>query len=519
MMAAHFRGIAVSPNHPPPSPARGARFTYPLALLAAVLTALLAYPMAGTIDPANVVMLFLLMVFVVALRLGRGPALLSALVGVALFDFFFVPPRFSFEVAHVQYLITFAVMLTVAVMTTHLVTQQKRHAEDVERRQSRTLALYELARQIAGTTTSGQVAEIVRGYMDGVLGAQCSLWLATRDGGLAAPGEDWPLGDERLAQRVHARGESVERIGMSGHGEALVCLPLDAPMARRGVIMVALPTARLTEERHLLTTIASLVAIAIERLHYVEVARETELAMASERLRGSVLAALSHDLRTPLTALVGMADTLAMAEPKLPAPHAETAAALRTRAKRLATMVGDLLDLARLTIGERPLRREWQPLEEVIGSAIQLLGDALAEHPLEIDLPDDLPLLEFDAVLLERVICNLLDNAAKHTPRGTPIRLDARVADGEARVTIRDRGPGFPALPTLAEPFVRGHPESATPGAGLGLAICKTIVGAHGGALKLENAADGGARVCFSLPLGAPPSIEEESVEAGEAPA
>lgn len=488
-------------------------------MLATGLTTLLTLPLANHIDHANIIMLFLLMVFVVALWLGRGPALLAAVASVALFDFFFVPPRLSFAVAHVQYLITFAVMLTVAIATTHLVTRLKRNADETSMRERHTLALYEMARHIAGTTTPGQVAEIVLAYINDILSAQCSLWLPDRNGDLIALDDAWPVGGIELARRVHARGEIIEQVGMSGHGEALTCLPLNAPMARRGVMIVALSALDLERERHLLVTIASLVAIAIERLHYVEVARETELAMASERLRGSVLAALSHDLRTPLTALVGMADTLAMAEPKLPAPHAETAAALRTRAKRLATMVGDLLDLARLTIGERPLRREWQPLEEVIGSAIQLLGDALAEHPLEIDLPDDLPLLEFDAVLLERVICNLLDNAAKHTPRGTPIRLDARVADGEARVTIRDRGPGFPALPTLAEPFVRGHPESATPGAGLGLAICKTIVGAHGGALKLENAADGGARVCFSLPLGAPPSIEEESVEAGEAPA
>lgn len=490
---------------------------YPLALLASGLTTLLAFPLSAFLDLANIVMLFLLMVFVVALRLGRGPALMSAFASVALFDFFFVPPHLSFEVAHAQYLVTFVVMLTVAVVTTHLATQLKEHADEAGQREKRTLALYEMARRIAGTTTPGQVGEIVREYLEGVLGAQCSLWLPDEQDRLYPLDEASPLGDEALARRVHARGEIVEQVGMSGHGEALACLPLSAPMARRGVMMVALSATDLTRERHLLITVSSLVAIAIERLHYVEVARLAEIRMASELLRNSVLTALSHDLRTPLTALVGLADTLTLSRPPLPAPHAETACALGAQAQRLAGMVGNVLDLARLTVGEQPLRREWQTLEETFGSALQLLDGALAEHPVDIALPDDLPLLEFDAVLLERVMCNLLDNAAKHTPDGTPILLTACLQDERVRVTVCDRGPGFPDVPALTEAFVRGHAESALSGAGLGLAICKAIVSAHGGVLTLENLAGGGACVHFTLPLGTPPDIEEESAEMAEA--
>ncbi len=496
---------------------RRAAAGYALAAFAAASTALLAKPLSEFIDQANIIMLFLLMVFLVALRLGRGPAILAAFAGVGLFDFFFVQPHLSFAVADAQYLITFLVMLAVALTTGHLVAQLRQHADDASLREQDTLALYEMARQMAGTTALEQVAEIARRFLRDVSGAQCSLWLPDAAGRLDALDDAYPLGDAALARRVYTRGEAIEQAGMSGQGEALVCLPLSAPMALRGVMVALLPASEASRQHHLLITVASLVAIAVERQHYVEVARMAEVQMASERLRNSVLAALSHDLRTPLTALVGLADTLVLAgqgaTAAIPEPHAETALALRDQAQRLAAMVTNLLDLARLSVGEQPLRREWQSIEEVFGSALQLLGSALAGHPVRIDLPPAMPLLEFDAVLLERVICNLLDNAAKHTPAGTEITLSASIDADRARIAVCDSGPGYPDLPGLAQPFVRGDAESVRPGAGLGLAICKAIVAAHGGVLALDNQPQGGARAQFSLPLGSPPRIEEESGE------
>ncbi len=488
---------------------------YGLALLAAAVTALLAKPLSEFIDQANIIMLFLLLVFMVALRLGRGPAILSAFTSVALFDFFFVLPHLSFAVAAAQYLITFGVMLTVALATAHLVAQLRQHAEDAGVREQDTLALYEMARQMAGTTSQEQVVEIARRFLRDVPGAQCSLWLPDEKGELSAIDDPYPLGDAALCRRVYTRGEAIEQVGMSGQGEALVCLSLQAPMAIRGVLLMLMPASEVSRQHHLLNTIASLVAIAVERLHYVEVARYAEVQMASERLRNSVLAAVSHDLRTPLTALVGLADTLALAGQGgvLPAPHADTALALRDQALRLATMVTNLLDLARLSIGEQPLRREWQAIEEVFGSALQLHAAVLAEHQVRIDLPPHLPLLEFDAVLLERVFCNLLDNAAKYTPVGSVITLSARIEADRVRIAVSDNGPGFPDLPALAQPFVRGRNESSQTGFGIGLAICKAIVAAHGATLELENPASGGACAHFSLPLGSPPRIEEESAE------
>ena len=263
----------------------------------------------------------------------------------------------------------------------------------------------------------------------------------------------------------------------------------------------------------MLEALASLVAVAVERLHYADVAQRTELTIQSERLRSSILSALSHDLRTPLTALVGLADSLSLVKPPLPATALDTALAMHEQAARLAGLVDNLLDMAQLNAGGVTLRREWQPIEEVIGASIKLLGSALASHPVRVSLPPDLPLIEFDAVLLERVFCNLLENAAKYAPEGTPIEIVASQSSDLVTVRVSDHGPGFPTAKRdeLFNMFVRGATESGKLGTGLGLAICRTIIEAHGGRIDADKMPDGGgASVCFTLPKGLPPTVEEE---------
>ena len=253
-------------------------------------------------------------------------------------------------------------------------------------------------------------------------------------------------------------------------------------------------------------------AVAVERLHYVEVAQATELSMLSERLRSSILSALSHDLRTPLTALVGLADSLTLIKPALPLAALETAQALHEQASRLAGLVSNLLDMARLNAGQVTLRREWQPLEEVVGASIKLLGNALSKHPLQVGLANDLPLLEFDAVLIERVLCNLLENAAKYAPDGQAIELSATMQEDWVEISVRDHGPGFPPgqRDELFNMFARGQNTATKPGSGLGLAICRAIIEAHGGLIRAEDAPGGGAQLTFTLPKGNPPVIEDE---------
>ena len=491
-----------------------------LTVLACTGTTLLATPLIGYLDLANIVMLFLLTVLLIAVGLGRSAAVLAAVLSVLLFDVFFVPPRFSLAVSNAQYLVTFAVMLVTALITGQLAAGLQQQAREARWREQRTQALYEVARQLAGTLALAQVVEIVGAFVRRQTGAAARILLPLPSGGIDAdnaPGTT-PRIEIHLANMALAGAETIRNLGLAGSGYASLYLPLRASMRVRGVLAVAFATESpepSPEDLALLEALSSLVAVAVERLHYVETAHATQLTMVAERLRSSILSALSHDLRTPLTALVGLADALFLVKPPLAPQALDSVRALHEQATRLANLVGNLLDMARLNAGNVALRREWQPLEEVIGASIKLLDSALTAHPVHVVLPPDLPLLEFDAVLLERVFCNLLENAAKYAPPGSTIEITAREIDAFVEVAVCDGGPGFPATAQNREElfamFVRGRDAAAQPGAGLGLAICRAIVEAHGGKIGAENRPTGGACVCFSLPKGVPPLLEQES--------
>jgi two-component system sensor histidine kinase KdpD len=301
-------------------------------------------------------------------------------------------------------------------------------------------------------------------------------------------------------------------------GNQYVYLPLTAPMRTRGVLALRLPEAGAPpapEQRALMDAFAALAAMALERVHYVEVAQDTEVKMEGERLRNSLLAALSHDLRTPLTGLVGLSESLTLSRPALAGAQMELASALRDEARRMSTLVANLLDMARIQSGGVKLKLEWQMVEELAGAALRACRWQLGARRVETRLPASLPLVRFDAALLERVLCNLLENAAKYTPPGAHIVIEAdagQVADGGAgllRLRVRDDGPGLPPgrEDALFEKFVRGQVESPIAGVGLGLAICRAIVEAHGGRMRAYNNEDGGACFECSLPLGEPPPL------------
>lgn len=502
----------------PASRATRARWVgYARAVGACLGTALIASLLHDYLDPANTVMLFLLTVVLVAMRDGRGPAVAAAFMGVAAFDFFFVPPRFSFAVSDVQYLVTFAVMLTVALIIGQMTARLKLQAQAATDREQRTLALYGVARDFSGALTVEQLSDITSRYIKQVLNARCAIFLPDDAGRLTmmpALAEHAHY-DDALAHVAYARDEAVGP-GLSSDDTHVLYLPLKAPMRLRGVLAVAWPRGdELTaEQRQLLETVASLVASVLERIHYIAVAQDALIKVESERLRNSLLAALSHDLRTPLTALVGLSDSLTLSEP-LNQRQREAAEAIHDEALRMNSLVDNLLDMAKLQAGPVRLRKEWQPLEEVVGSCLKALERRLAGHRLRVDLAPDLPLLEFDAVLIERVLCNLLENATKYAARGSEICVAARPLDVSVEIAVLDHGPGVApgSELTIFEKFVRGQAESATSGVGLGLAICHAIVEAHGGHIKVDNRREGGARFSFTLPLGNPPAIDVALME------
>jgi len=505
---------APAANDPPAPEANRSWKGYIAATLACAAIALLATPLVQVLELSNLVMLFLLAVVGVGLRYGRGPAVLAAFLGVGLFDFFFVPPRFSFAVSDVQYVVTFAVMLLVALVVGQLTAGLKVQAEAATQREHRVRSLYEMSRDLSAALLADQVAEIGARFLSAEFSAKSTL-LAADDGDHLHP---LPGGtasvDMGVAQWAFDRSEAAGRGTDTLPSSACLVLPLKAPMRTRGVLAVEPNNARPLgpEQRRLLDTCASLLAISLERIHYIDVAQSSTVQIESERLRNSLLSAISHDLRTPLASLVGLADTLGLTPPPLTGTQRELAQSIRTSALRMSALVNNLLDMARLQAGAVQLNRAWQPLEEVVGSALATGAPMLLGHNVHVQLADDLPLLHLDAVLVERVLVNLLENAAKYTPAGTDIEIAARVIGNDVELTVDDHGPGLPSgsEERLFEKFERGNRESATPGVGLGLAICRAIVLAHGGTISARNRFDGGkmsgAQFSIVLPRGNPPT-------------
>jgi two-component system sensor histidine kinase KdpD len=487
---------------------------YAVAVAAVIAVTLLATPLSSMLELTNIVMLYLLAVLFAAFKLGRGPALLTAFLSVAAFDFFFVPPRLTFAVSDAQYLVTFGVMLAVALSIAHLTAGLGFQARVAESRERRMRALYEMARELSSALVQEQIEEIGDRFVSSTFGVSAHLLLPDDNGKLPVTVERGDVLDLGIAQWALDHAESAGCGTDTLPASRYLYVPLKGTMRVRGVMAIA-PRQEgglLNPERHrLLDTFAALIGIALERVHYIAVAQEALLSMESERLRNGLLSSISHDLRTPLTALVGMIDALMLIEPKLAPRQLDFAGAIREQAMRTNAQVNNLLDMARLQAGKVSIRREWQPLEDAVGAALQARASALGGHSVRIDLPGDLPLLELDAVLMERVLSNLLENAAKYTPQGSIIEISARVVGADVEVQVCDNGPGLPAGKEQAifDKFTRGQEESNVTGVGLGLAIARAIIEAHGGGIRAYNRTPAGACFVFTLPIGDPPAIRE----------
>ncbi len=495
------------------------RLRYLWAALACVAVTLLAMPLAAHFDRSNIVAVYILTVVLVAVRFGRGAAALAAVLSVCAFDFFFVPPRFSFAVSDVQYFLTFFIMLAVGLITGQLTAGLRFQARVAGHREERAGSLYEIARDLSGAVQIDQVVRISDESIERTFRASAALLLPNAAGQLAQTSSrsDTALAvDIGIAQWAFDKGQQAGFGTDTLPGSEVLYVPLRAPIRARGVLAVKARNRRLLripEQRQLLDTFAALIAIALERVHYVEVAQDAVVRMESERLRNSLLAALSHDLRTPLTVLVGLAESLTLTKPPLSPAQLESAEAIQDEARRMSTMVSNLLDMARIESGEVKLNLQWQPLEEVVGSALNATHGMLKQHHVEVHMPRDLPLVHIDALLIERVLVNLLENASKYTPLGSQITLAAEVVEDQLSVSVSDDGPGLTVgrEEAVFQKFTRGERESATPGVGLGLAICRAIVESHQGKIVATHRPGGGARFTFTLPLGHPPAAAEEA--------
>jgi len=487
---------------------------YAEAMGVVAVVSVIALFLRDRIEVTNIAMLYLVAVVWVSVRTGRGPAVAASVVGVGLFDFICVPPYFTFAVSDTEYLLTFAVMLGVALTITELTAGMRYQARIAAHRERRAAALAAMSRELSGAVTAEQIAEIAVQHVRGVFEAPSILLLPDRGEGLhiapAGQPNALPNVDLSVAQWVHDRWQPAGLGTDTLAGTPIHYVPLRAPVRSRGVLALAPRNERLIfvpEQRRLLDTFAAQIALALERVHFVEVAQEAEIGMSSERLRNSLLASISHDLRTPLSVIAGAAGSLVEQE-LTPEARRELTATIYDQAIAMSELTANVLDMARLETGAVQLNRQWHPFEEVVGVVLERLCGRLEERRVDVDLTKSPPLVWLDAVLMGQVLTNLLDNAVKYTPARSPIELSAAAVVDGFEVAVADRGAGL--VPgeeqRVFDKFYRAHPEGSTGGAGLGLAICRAIVEAHRGHIRAENRTDGGVRFSFVLPQPTPPA-------------
>ncbi len=518
--------FVVSSEHEaaPPAPVRRRRPEpdwrgYVEASVVVTVATVVAWAMFPVFELANLIMTYLLGVVLVATRHGQGPSLFASILSVAAFDFFFVPPMFTFAVSDSQYLVTFLVMLVVALVISGLTIRLRTQAEAAREREQRTAALYAMSRELASTrgveplltTAVRHIAEVFRGEIVVLLpdpGGRLTLRGGSSSGALAVESAELAV-----ARWVFDHGQPAGLGTATLPGASALYLPLGASRGPVGVLGIrpADPHALdAPEQLHQLETFANQTALAIERAHLADEAHSAEVRVETERLRSSLLSSVSHDLRTPLATITGAVSTILEQGPRLDErTRQELLESARDEAERLNRLVQNLLDMTRLESGAVQLRTEWHSVEEVVGAALNRFGTRFAGRRVTTRIPPDLPLVAMDDVLIEQVLVNLLDNVLKYTPPGSPIDIMATASDQAVTVEIADRGPGLPpgTEAKVFEKFYRVRPADGR-GAGLGLAICQAIVRAHGGRIWAQNLPEGGVAFLFTLPItGAPPAV------------
>jgi two-component system sensor histidine kinase KdpD len=485
-------------------------------VLALAVSALLR----ATVNLPDPEMLFLLAVMVCAALFGRGPSLLAAGLGVACYDFFFVPPYFTLSVSDRRYVLTFAMMFAVGFVMSELVARLRRQERDATAREERTNALYALTRELASIDEGTAVCRAAVRHAATLFDARAVVLRADADGSLravAASPDDASLDakEEGVARWSQDHGAPAGLGTDTLPGARSLCAPLRVGPNSLGVLALLLrePTPLRAEQRAVLDVFCRQVAAALDRVRLAELARQAEVKAEAEAMRSSLLSTVSHDLRTPLATITGAATTLRDAEGVSAGDQRELVRSICDESDRLERLVSNLLEMTRLDSGYVALARDWIPVDELVGAALQRTERRLAGRDVRVSVEPGASWVFVDPVLFEQVFVNLLENAVKYTPPESTIELRARAEPPGVTFEVIDHGEGIPAgdEERVFEKFYRGAHEGVS-GAGLGLPICRAIVAAHGGAIDVRRAPEGGAAFRVRLPVtGRPPTLSEDA--------
>ena len=483
-----------------------------LSVLAAASGVAWLVPREGNIS--LVLPVYLAAVAFITHRWGQGLAVLASVLSALLYSFLLETPRFSQAAAHWPNLLFFLAMLLAAQAVVGLLHRLRHQVREVQRREVHTASLYLLGRALARSRTPGEVADAAAEHIRRVFKAEACL--------LFPEGSSWrALPPPSLDPGIPPPDELLPRLDVGErHGDPLeplpigqtYCLSLTGTDRSEGVLQI-LPRASVDlppNTWELLKAFAVQIALTLERLRWLEEARKAQVESETERLRSTLLGAIGHDLRTPLAAIHGAAGSLLLPGKLSEATRRDLLTMIQDESERLAHLLGNLLDLTRLESGAIQVQKEWQPIEEVVGSALGRMERRQGALPVRVELPDTLPLVPLDAALIEQVLINLLTNAQRHAP-GQEMDLRAWDEPGWVHLEVADRGPGIPAAfqDRIFDKFFR-LPEAGDGGVGLGLAICRAIIQAHGGTIHVEDRPGGGSSFRLALPLdGTPPPPPE----------
>jgi len=474
----------------------------------------LGFLIGGRIAPTNLVMLYLLIVVIAAIYLGRGPAILASLLGVLAFDLLFITPYYTFAVSDTQYVITFIALFLVGLVISQLTARAREQAAAAHQREAETAELYALSRDLAAAGDLEAILRVLVEHVEQTFARDTVVLLPENDH--LAPRQvsrDLIIDDAEIAVAdwVYRHGDPAGRHTTTLPAARLRYLPLRTARGAVGVLGVQGPDSTAQDltphQRRLMEAFASQSALALERVQLTEQARQAQLFQATEKLQTALLNSISHDLRTPLVAITGALTSLDEQAAGLDDEYRRSLiGTAREEAERLNRLVGNLLSMTRIESGALKLHHEPGDIQDVIGTALEQLGQRIANHQVKVDVPADFPLVPMDFTLIVQVMVNLLENAVKYSPKHSLIEISVGLGAEKARIGIADRGVGIPPedLARVFDKFYRVQRPENVSGTGLGLSISKGIVEAHRGNIYARVREGGGAVIIVELPLDGP---------------
>jgi two-component system sensor histidine kinase KdpD len=500
---------------------------YAFAVAAVALVSVFIGLVLGQVNLTNASMLYLLAVMATAVVFGRGPAIFASLTAFLVFDWFFVEPLHQFTVADPEEWVSLLLFLLTATVTGQLAAAQRQRAREAQYREREALVLYDVVRLLGEgdvNTALAAVADRLRGELR-LAALAVELWRPS--GEVTRIG----AGDTSALQQLQVRGVGAARVMQLGRGPSadkhatpgrwvrivqptrligarddVHLIPVRVGDRRIGALLLAHASGTFVEsEDRLLSAVAAQIGLAVERDRLHAEATEAEILRRTDKLRATLLNAVSHDLRTPLATIMASAGSLRQQDVAwTEADRQGFAQAIEEEAEHLNHLVGNLLDISRIEGGSLKPQMSWHDLGSLIEDVLDRLRPVTRGHQLKVTVPDDLPAIWLDPVEIGEVLYNLVENATKYAPQDTKISIDAQRDGSGVRVQVSDRGPGIPpeAMAHLFDPFYRvidGKPRPQ--GLGLGLAIVKGLVEAHGGRVWAERRPGGGARFAFTLPV------------------